>query len=243
MGTAHLLDALRDMPGLEAILVVTSDKVYRNEGRGEVFGEESLLGGSDPYSASKVATEAVVNGYADSYFTFRAVPLATARGGNVVGGGDFSSDRLIPDIFRAVSAGQDVELRYPDARRPWQHVLDCLSGYFLYVEFLARTGLAEPRSINFGPARGSDLTVAEIATSMIGRLKSDRLWRPAAGEAPSEKQMLMLDNSLAKATLGWSPKLDIDETIAWTAEWYAAFAAGGDPLSLVRAQIARYQTR
>ena len=169
------------------------------------------------------------------------MPLATARGGNVVGGGDFSSDRLIPDIFRAVSAGQAVELRYPQARRPWQHVLDCLSGYFLYIEHLDRSGVCEPRSLNFGPAPGSDLTVAEVAEAMAKHLGSSEGWRAAAGSAPPEKQMLMLDNGLAQATLGWSPKLDIDETIAWTAEWYAAFAKGALPLELVRAQIERHR--
>ena len=243
MGTANLLDALRDMPGLETILVVTSDKVYRNEGRREAFGETSPLGGSDPYSASKVAAEAVAQAYADSYFAPRSVPLATARGGNVVGGGDFSSDRLIPDIFRAVAARQAVELRYPQARRPWQHVLDCLSGYFLYVEHLGRRGVSEPRSLNFGPAPGSDLTVAEIAEAMARHLGSNQHWRAAAGSAPPEKQTLMLDNRLAQATLGWSPKLDIDDTIAWTAEWYAAFAKGARPFELVQEQIERHRQR
>ena len=243
MGTANLLDALRDLPDVETILVVTSDKVYRNEGKGEAFGEARPLGGSDPYSASKVAAEAVVQAYADSYFTPKSVPLATARGGNVVGGGDFSSDRLIPDIFRAVNARKAVELRYPKARRPWQHVLDCLSGYFLYIEHLDRHRSGEPRSLNFGPAPGSDLTVAEIAEAMARHLGSNQHWQPAAGSAPPEKQTLMLDNSLAKATLGWSPKLDIDDTIAWTAEWYAAFAKGAQPLELVQTQIERHRAR
>ncbi len=150
-GTAQLLEALRSAPDLKAVLVVTTDKVYRNDGSGRRFVESDPLGGHDPYSASKAGTELVAAAFADSYFSKAGVALATARGGNVVGGGDWSADRLVPDVWRALHAGTPLELRYPQATRPWQHVLDCLSGYLTFLHALAtRPGL--PRALNFGPA-------------------------------------------------------------------------------------------
>jgi len=145
LGTVNLLQALRASVKLRAVLVVTSDKVYANPEAGTAFAENAPLGGSDPYSASKGATEIAVRSYAESFFSPAGVPLATARGGNVIGGGDFSSDRLVPDLYRAARNGVAVELRYPAATRPWQHVLDCLAGYFTYAEYLAARGVAVGR--------------------------------------------------------------------------------------------------
>ncbi|MEM0944639.1 MAG: CDP-glucose 4,6-dehydratase, partial [Pseudomonadota bacterium] len=166
MGTVHLLEALKPAPA-GRILVVTSDKVYENDETGRAFAEGDRLGGHDPYAASKAATEIVVASYRRSFFAEAGVALATARGGNVIGGGDFSADRLVPDIARALAAGRPVELRNPQATRPWQHVLDCLSGYLTYLEALPDA----PAALNFGPADPADaLSVAEVTGAMNAAL-------------------------------------------------------------------------
>jgi CDP-glucose 4,6-dehydratase len=240
LGTINLLEALRATPGLRAILVVTSDKVYANAETGLAFAEAAPLGGSDPYSASKGATEIAVRSYAESFFAPLDIPLATARGGNVIGGGDFSSDRLVPDLYRAAQAGVSVELRYPAATRPWQHVLDCLAGYFSYAEHLANRGAADPPALNFGPLAEEPMAVAQVADAVGAKLRNARPWRQAAGPFPPEKQVLRLDSRLAASTLAWRPRLDTAETIAWTSQWYSDFAAGKDALDLVRSQIDQY---
>ncbi|MDF2970216.1 MAG: rfbG [Microvirga sp.] len=240
MGTLHLLEALRRTTSLEAVLVVTSDKVYLNAEHGRPFAESDPLGGSDPYSASKAACEVLVRSHAESFFAALRVPLATARAGNVIGGGDWSVDRLVPDIYRAAIGREAVRLRYPDARRPWQHVLDCCSGYLLYVEHLARQREADPPSLNFGPRHNSTSSVAELASAMIEALGGEPWARSAEPRMP-EKQTLSLNSSLAEATLGWSPRLDLEATIAWTAEWYHNFRRGEAAADLVARQITRYR--
>jgi CDP-glucose 4,6-dehydratase len=240
LGTINLLEALRSSGELRAILTVTSDKVYANPETGSAFTEAAPLGGADPYSASKGAAEIVIRSYAESFFAPLRVALATARGGNVIGGGDFSSDRLVPDLYRAARAGVPVELRYPAATRPWQHVLDCLSGYLGYAEYLASHGVADPAALNFGPLADEPMAVAQVAEALGEKLGNQRPWRQAAGPFQPEKQTLRLDSSLAAKTLDWQPRLDATEAIAWTAQWYADFAAGKDALDLMRSQIDRY---
>ena len=240
LGTVNLLQALRTTSKLCAILVVTSDKVYANSESGLAFAENAPLGGADPYSASKGAAEIVVRSYAESFFTPLGVPLGTARGGNVIGGGDFSSDRLVPDLYRAAFEGVSVELRYPAATRPWQHVLDCLAGYFTYAEYLAGHGIADPPSLNFGPLTNDSMNVAQVASAISERLGNKNAWRQAGGAFPPEKQVLRINSQLATRILDWRPRLDATETIAWTAQWYADFAAGKNALELVRSQISRY---
>lgn len=164
MGTVHLLQALRGQPDLKAALVVTSDKVYANAETGRAFAEGDALGGKDPYSASKAATEIAVASFARSYFEPAGIPLATARGGNVIGGGDFSRDRIVADIVRAARGQEQVVLRHPEATRPWQHVLDCVAGYLVYLQALAGDPTT-PRAMNFGPRPGGrEVTVGELAT-------------------------------------------------------------------------------
>jgi CDP-glucose 4,6-dehydratase len=240
LGTVNLLEALRSNSGLRAILAVTSDKVYANAETGAAFAEDAPLGGSDPYSASKGAAEIVVRSYAESFFAPMGVPLGTARGGNVIGGGDFSSDRLVPDLYRAARAGTSVELRYPAATRPWQHVLDCLSGYFSFAEYLANRGIADPHALNFGPLTEQPMAVAQVAEAIGEKLGNIRPWQQAKGPFPPEKQALHIDSRLAARTLAWQPRLDAHQTISWTAQWYADFAAGKDALSLMQSQIDRY---
>jgi CDP-glucose 4,6-dehydratase len=220
---------------------VTSDKVYANAETGLAFAESAPLGGSDPYSASKGATEIVVRSYAESFFAPLGVPLASARGGNVIGGGDFSSDRLVPDLYRAARKAVPVELRYPAATRPWQHVLDCLAGYLAFAEYLANRGVADPPSLNFGPLTDESMSVAQVATAIGEGLGNGQAWKQASGTFPPEKQTLRINSALAAKTLEWRPRLYANETIAWTAQWYADFASGKDALELMRAQISRYR--
>jgi CDP-glucose 4,6-dehydratase len=242
-GTAHVLDALRAAPDLKAVLVVTTDKVYRNDGSGRRFVESDPLGGHDPYSASKAGTELVAAAFADSYFSKAGVALATARGGNVVGGGDWSADRLVPDVWRALHAGVPLELRYPQATRPWQHVLDCLSGYLMFLEALAtRPGL--PRALNFGPAADDvPVTVAAVADIVAAALGSSTGWVPAPGDHPAEAPALALDAAAAMATLDWRPRLDARTALQWSADWYRGFDAGQAPRALCLAQLAAWEAR
>lgn len=240
MGTAHLLQALRGQPGLQAILVVTSDKVYANNEAGRAFVEADPLGGKDPYSASKAAAEIVVQSFARSYF--RETPVATARGGNVIGGGDFSRDRLVADIVRAVAAGEAVTLRHPEATRPWQHVLDCLAGYFRHLEALA-TDAATPRALNFGPRPGGpQVSVGELATLGVEAL-GGQPWRHEPDPASLEARALAIDAGLAREAIGFESRLDAPEAVALTMAWHRRQAAGEDALSLCLEQIEGYEAR
>jgi CDP-glucose 4,6-dehydratase len=239
-GTTHLLDALRRVPDLKAILVVTTDKVYRNSDDGHAFAEDDHLGGHDPYSASKAAAEMVTAAWAHSFFRPQGIGIAAARAGNVVGGGDWSEDRLVPDLWRAAKAGKPVELRYPNAIRPWQHVLDPLSGYLAYVEALAAGQAGVPEALNFGPMDGNELTVSEVAETVSHALGVQSGWIYAGGESPPEMKLLSLDARCAKRTLNWRPRLDGRRALAWTAQWYKAFDGGADARELTLAQIREY---
>lgn len=236
-GTLHLLEALREKAPGATTLVVTSDKVYANDDSGRAFAEGDPLGGKDPYSASKAACEILV---ASHQASFAQASLATARGGNVIGGGDFAEDRIMPDIVRAALAGEPVALRHPDATRPWQHVLDCLAGYLLYAEALA-TRAAPPSALNFGPEAGAPVTVREAAETVGGLLGMDPCWRHEPVPGSVEAKALALDTDLARRTLGWRDRLPGDEALAWTAGWYAAWREGADMAAHSRDQIARYE--
>jgi len=240
MGTVHLLDALRGVDGVQAILVITTDKVYRNHEQGRAFVEDDPLGGHDPYSASKAATELAVASMAASFFAARGVAVATARAGNVIGGGDWAEDRLIPDLWRAVRAGEPLPLRYPRATRPWQHVLEPLSGYLAYIERLAG-GDDVPPALNFGPPSDDVLTVAEIADAMFTAMQAPQSWVQADGANPDEAQTLSIDPALAMRTLGWRPRLQPAQALQWTADWYRAFDGGADARSLAASQIEAYE--
>ncbi len=241
MGTVHLLDALSRHARPAAVVVVTSDKVYENNGSGRAHVETDRLGGHDPYSASKAATEIVVASFRQAFFTEQQVPLVTARGGNVIGGGDFSADRLVPDLVRAVMAGRPLAIRNPQATRPWQHVLDCLDGYFTYTEALTlTTGL--PEALNFGPKRGAPaVSVAELANGLLRALGRDTAFRETADKGPHEMAVLAIDPTLAARTLGWHSRLPGAAALALTARWYAGFMAGEDMARLTDEQIAQYQ--
>lgn len=240
MGTAHLLQALRGQTALQAVLAITSDKVYANNETGRAFVEGDNLGGKDPYSASKAATEIVVQSFAKSYF--QAVPVATARGGNVIGGGDFSRDRLVADIVRAAQGGEPVVLRHPEATRPWQHVLDCLAGYFRHLEALA-TDPTTPRALNFGPKPGGrEVSVGELATLGVAAL-GGQPWRHEPDPTSLEAKALAIDASLARRAIGFESRIEAPEAVALTMDWYRRQAAGEDALSLCIEQIEGYEGR
>lgn len=239
MGTAHLLEALRDEPDLQAVLIVTSDKVYENPETGVRFSENAPLGGHDPYSASKAATEIVVTSYERTYFRGRGIPVATARGGNVIGGGDFSEDRIVPDVFRAMLADKPIVLRNPDATRPWQHVLDCLTGYFALSQALVMNP-DTPRAMNFGPIMSDEVPVKHLAEAMQRALGAKHGWIIAEGPQPREMKTLSLDCSLASDWLGFRDRLTGLEAISATAEWYLAFAAGADMRARTLNEIREY---
>lgn len=240
LGTAALLEACRTLERLECVVVVTSDKVYENRGSGRPFEEDDRLGGHDPYSASKAAAEILTQSFRESFFA-HGPPIATVRAGNVVGGGDWSADRLIPDCVRALEAGMPVSLRYPDAVRPWQHVLEPLGGYLELARALVRSPGNMPRAVNFGPDAASFSTVRAVVEAFSARFGGKPGWQPDRAAHPSEARALTLSSMLAERTLGWRPRLDIDRALLWTADWYRAHAAREDMLRFSEAQIAQYQ--
>jgi CDP-glucose 4,6-dehydratase len=240
MGTAALLQACRSLSNLQCVVVVTSDKVYENHEEGAAFSETDRLGGHDPYSNSKACTELLASSFRESFFA-DGPPIATARAGNVIGGGDWSDDRLIPDCVRALKSGRSVNLRYPDAIRPWQHVLEPLSGYLALAEGLVNAPKNTPRAVNFGPDPASFCTVHEVVDAFGERFSGRPGWVRDPAPQPSEAQALTLSSVLAARALGWHPKLDIRESLAWTADWYKAHSAGENMLEFSEMQIARYR--
>lgn len=237
MGTLNLLSALTEAK-LEIdpiVLVVTSDKVYENHDSGRAFVETDPLGGDDPYSASKACAEIAAHAWSNSFFQTGKTILATARAGNVIGGGDWSEDRLIPDFIRAIAKNHPFVLRNPASTRPWQHVLDVLNGYFSYIEALAQHP-AIPKAMNFGPSAECSITTAEL-TAMLKHaldypieIQYFQLLSPIDfGNPMPEKSYLSINATLADKTLAWKPKLDIQETILWTADWYRAWLQGKQP--------------
>jgi len=240
MGTAALLQACRSLRQLECVIVVTSDKVYENHGEGRAFEENDRLGGHDPYSNSKACAELLISSFRDSFFA-QAPPIATARAGNVIGGGDWSEDRLIPDCVRALRSGQPVNLRYPDAIRPWQHVLEPLSGYLALAEALVTAPQNTLRAVNFGPDPASFCTVHEVVEAFGARFAGRPGWVRDPAPQPPEAQALTLSSALALHSLGWRPRLDIGESLSWTADWYLAHSTGENMLAFSKVQIARYR--
>jgi CDP-glucose 4,6-dehydratase len=241
MGTGILLQACRDLKNLECALIVTSDKVYENNGAGRAFTEGDRLGGHDPYSNSKACAELLTGSFRDSFFN-DGPPIASARAGNVIGGGDWSQDRLIPDCVRALQAKMPVKLRYPKAIRPWQHVLEPLSGYLTLAQALVSSPASAPRAVNFGPHPASFCTVSEVVEAFSARFDGSPGWESDVGQHPKEAVALTLSSELAERSLGWTSKLAVGESLAWTADWYRAFAAGENMLKFSQMQIARYQS-
>jgi CDP-glucose 4,6-dehydratase len=243
LGTANLLEAVRALPSVRAVVVVTSDKVYADDD-GRPHTEDSPLGGSEPYSSSKAGEELVAAAFRRSFFAPAGIGLATARAGNVIGGGDWAVDRVVPDVLRALERSEPVPLRYPEAIRPWQHVLDPLHGYLLLAERLLDSPMGAPAALNFGPDPGESCSVAELVDRLTDGFGGRPGWRrdEHSQEVP-ETAELRLDASRARAELGWSPALGLDDSVQWTVDWHREQARGTDVRDLTLAQIAAYEDR
>jgi CDP-glucose 4,6-dehydratase len=242
-GTAHVLDACRRIEGLSAIVAVTSDKCYRNNEWIWPYRETDHLGGHDPYSASKAAAEIVIASYRQSFFSAPgAALLASVRAGNVIGGGDWAKDRLVPDILRAIIAGEPVRIRSPYAIRPWQHVFEALGGYLLIAQHLAAGEARFADAWNFGPSPADAKPVSWIVERMLERWGSGS-FELAGDGGRHEAGVLKLDCSKAQAELGWRPAFDLSATIERIIEWHRAHADGEDALAVSRRQLANYHTR
>jgi CDP-glucose 4,6-dehydratase len=240
MGTANLLDALRASSSLRAVVAVTTDKVYRNREWCHPYRESDELGGHDPYSASKAASELVVACFRDSFFASRGIALATARAGNVIGGGDWSEERLLPDAVRAWSAGRRLHIRRPDAVRPWQHVLEPLAGYLALAQAIAREpALAGP--YNFGPDNDSAATVRHVIELARHAWESGEVEYDATPEGPHEAGTLALDSSRSRQVLGFQPRWNLEQSVRRTCAWYRAALEGQDARRLCEAEIRAWE--
>lgn len=236
MGTANVLDACRQVAELAAIIVVTSDKCYENKEWVWGYREIDSLGGHDPYSASKGGSELVAASYRNSFFNTPTSPLlATARAGNVIGGGDWSEDRLVPDLVRSIAAGKSLEIRSPLAKRPWQHVLECLSGYLALGQQLLEKNAACAEAWNFGPERDGNRQVKQVLAELKTNWPNVE-WICSDTAQPHEAQLLHLDSGKAREKLRWRPVWTFDEGIAATAEWYRAWLEKKELVSAIQLQ-------
>ena len=241
LGTAHVLEAAAGVaPALRALVVVTSDKVYRNRGEGRPFTEDDELGGADPYSASKAAAEVVVASWRQSLVDTEKCGLATARAGNVIGGGDTGEDRLLVDAWDALRNDHPLRLRCPDAVRPWQFVLEPLAGYLLLAQRLDQDPVSAPSALNFGPPATGALAVRDLAARVFACWGAGR-WEQAVESPLVESTVLRLDAERARQTLGWQPRLDLDTAVEWTVDWWRAAQSGRSLRELALHQIADYE--
>ncbi len=244
MGTVHVLEAARTSPGLQAVVVVTSDKCYRNLEHHHGYREDDPMGGADPYSSSKGCAELVVDAYRRSFFSGGGPLIASARAGNVIGGGDWCQDRLVPDIARAIASDSPVVIRNPDAIRPWQHVFEPLRGYLMLGARLLQGEREFAEGWNFGPDDGDAIPVGELAEKIIGHWGKGAITRQPEPNAPHEAGILMLNIDKARSRLGYHPALDIDAAIGLSTDWYRAHI--DDPsgaAGLCKDQIRAYMER
>jgi len=244
MGTAHLLEAVRSIPSVRSVVIVTSDKCYENREWERGYLETDAMGGHDPYSSSKGCSELVTAAYRNSFFSAAETPaaIASARAGNVIGGGDWATDRIVPDTMLAFMRGESVHIRNPNAIRPWQHVIEPLHGYLLLAEHLYNNGEGFSEGWNFGPDDESSVPVGQIVEQM------EKIW---GGEASSEIKsdpnavheatLLRLDCTKAAERLDWHPKLTLGPTLEWTVEWYRQFKQQADMRAFTIEQIEQYE--
>jgi CDP-glucose 4,6-dehydratase len=245
LGTVHMLEAIRCADAVRALLIVTSDKCYENREELRAYLETDPMGGFDPYSSSKGCAELVTAAYRSSYFSSpsgrAAVAVASVRSGNVIGGGDWAEDRLVPDLMRALLEGQEAIIRNPDAVRPWQHVLEPLSGYLLLVQKLCEDGTRYSQSWNFGPDEAEARPVLWIVEHLAQLWGPDTRWTVDRGHQPHEAHYLKLDSAKARALLGWQPQWGLARALEVTVTWYKAYQSGQDTRPLVLEQIRSYQ--
>lgn len=239
-GSVNVLEAVRNTPSVRSLVYITSDKCYRNNEWVWGYREHDTLGGRDPYSASKAAAEIVFDAYRQSYFAPRVLGAASVRAGNVIGGGDWSEDRIVPDCLRALRARQPIVLRNPDATRPWQHVLEPLGGYLMLAARLYK----EPRQFsgawNFGPASDAAHTVGELAQRIVQTWGSGKITVRRPRNAPHEASLLHLNCDKARFELGWKAAWNFEKTVDETVRWYRDVMGGADVRALGRDQIMRY---
>jgi CDP-glucose 4,6-dehydratase len=246
MGTVHLLEAIKHVPSVKSVVVVTSDKCYENSDLGIAFSEQDRMGGDDPYSNSKGCAELVVSAYRKSFFEGRNKPsvlIGTVRAGNVIGGGDWSDDRLIPDAFKAYKNNQDLLLRAPNSTRPWQHVLDPLAGYLMLAQALFMGKHQYAGGWNFGPQAGDVLSVKEIISILSKNLDNKLTYKFKEDDNNfHEAKFLMLSCEKSQNMLGWKSKIGIKKAIELTADWHKHWLNGSDMASVTLSQISSYST-
>ena len=240
MGTVNLLEAVRRAPGVRAVVNVTTDKCYENDDRASGYAEGEPMGGHDPYSSSKGCAELVTSAYRRSFFAGGATAVATARAGNVIGGGDWASDRLVPDILRAFERGEPVVIRNPNATRPWQHVLEPLGGYLVLAQRLWHDGAAFAEGWNFGPRDEDARPVQWIVEQLADRWGQGARWQLDGGPHPHEARFLKLDIAKARMRLGWEPRWHLADALQRIVAWQHAWLAGDDVRALCLAQIDDY---
>ncbi|HEY2048276.1 MAG TPA: CDP-glucose 4,6-dehydratase [Caulobacteraceae bacterium] len=242
MGTVNVLDAVRHSNGVRAVVVVTSDKCYENRETGRAYVEDDPMGGHDPYSASKGCAELVVSAYRRSFFNpadhaRHGVGVASARAGNVIGGGDWAKDRLVPDLMRDFAAGRRTMIRFPDAVRPWQHVLEPLAGYLELARRLCQDDMSVAEGWNFGPAASDARPVRWLADRLSELWGDGAGWDTTGEPQPHEAGHLSLDCSKSRERLGWRPAWDLDEGLSQTLAWHRAYHQGADALDLTLDQL------
>ena len=240
MGTVHLLEACRNVDSVRGIVCVTSDKCYENREWLWPYRESDPMGGHDPYSSSKGAAELVISAYRRSFFQAGA-RVASVRAGNVIGGGDWGSDRLLPDVIRALLAGQPPQIRNPTSIRPWQHVLEALSGYLMIGQRLLDAHDASACAWNFGPSDDDTQPVGWVVERMLEQWPGKTRWQQPGGIEPHEAVLLKLDSSKARTELGWRPRLRLQEALGKVIEWHVAVAAGEDACEVSFRQLEEYE--
>lgn len=247
-GVVTLLDSIRRIPSVAAVVVVTSDKCYDNQEWVRGYRENDRLGGRDPYSASKGCAEIAARSMQMSFFApfvsdGHPARIATARAGNVIGGGDWSDDRLVPDIVRGcLGPAGEVRLRNPNAVRPWQHVLDPLGAYLDIAKKLATAPEGIDEAWNIGPEAGEECTVLKVTEAVVAALGTGKVVCEEASKGPYEARLLQLDCEKARRQLGWQPRLTFNDAVKFTADWYAAWQQGHDMSAFTRSQIVAFET-
>lgn len=243
MGTVHLLDAVRRTSSVRVVVNVTSDKCYENREWARAYREDDPMGGSDPYSSSKGCAELVTEAYRRSFFGEGAsgASVASVRAGNVIGGGDWAVDRLVPDFVRATLRGEPVRIRNPRATRPWQHVLEPICGYLSLAERLWDPNSSFVGGWNFGPAEEDAVPVETVISELVDLWGAPARWVGDSGPHPHEANFLKLDSSKARNDLKWKPRLGLKTALAWTIDWYKGCANGADPRAVCLRQIELYE--
>jgi CDP-glucose 4,6-dehydratase len=243
LGSVNLLEALREAQANCPVVMVTTDKVYANAETDTPFDESDPLGGNDPYAASKAASELAVHSYRQSFFSETGARLATARAGNVIGGGDFAEDRIVPDLVRALASKQTLKLRNPQSIRPWQHVLDPLAGYLQLGEALAGADTRTfQRALNFGPFKVERRSVADLVQVALKRWAGTTQTDCTSSVMP-ESKTLRLNADLAGDLLGWRPRWDFERAVTETIDWYRQVHEGADPIALTQNQILDHEAQ